>query len=83
MLAAADSSPEADLDRKEQVMLARRALMDLRPEEQEVFLLRQDGQMTYEEIGRSLQIPVGTVKTRMRLALGKLRKALASEIDGP
>jgi RNA polymerase sigma factor (sigma-70 family) len=83
MLASADSSPEAELTRKEQVMLARRALMDLRPEEQEVFLLRQDGQMTYDEIGRSLHIPSGTVKTRMRAALGKLRVALASKTDDP
>ncbi len=82
MLVAADSNPEADLDRKEQVALARRALMKLRPEEQVVFLLRQDGQMTYEEIGRSLHIPVGTVKTRMRLAVGKLREALTTKTDG-
>ncbi len=82
MLVGADSNPEEDLDRKEQVALARRALMKLRPEEQVVFLLRQDGQMTYEEIGRSLHIPVGTVKTRMRLAVGKLREALTTKTDG-
>ena len=51
--------------------------MHLRPEEQEVFLLRQNGEMTYEEIAVALDVPSGTVKTRMRLALSKLREVLA------
>jgi len=32
--------------------------------------------MTYEQIAEAIKIPVGTVKTRMRLALSKLREAL-------
>ncbi|MBN2474669.1 MAG: RNA polymerase sigma factor [Pirellulales bacterium] len=75
-LMAKDQGPEADATRREQLALVRRTLSQLRPEEQEVFLLRQNGQMTYEEIARSIDIPVGTVKTRMRLALSKLRGAL-------
>jgi RNA polymerase sigma-70 factor (ECF subfamily) len=55
------------------------AIQELREEEQEVFLLRQNGQLTYEQIGETLEIPVGTVKTRMRLALQRLREALAEE----
>ena len=70
------SQPEAEAVRREQLDLVRRALGQLRPEEQEVFLLRQNGQMTYEQIAQSISIPVGTVKTRMRLALSKLRGAL-------
>ena len=50
---------------------------ELRAEEQEVFLLRQNGQMTYDEIAESIGIPTGTVKTRMRLAITKLRETLA------
>jgi RNA polymerase sigma-70 factor (ECF subfamily) len=49
---------------------------DLRPEEKEVFLLRQNGDLTFEEIGLALSRPVGTVKTQLRAALGKLRVAL-------
>jgi RNA polymerase sigma-70 factor (ECF subfamily) len=67
---------EADRAREEQLDAVRRALKALRSEEQEVFLLRQNGELTYEEIGRSLNIPLGTVKTRMRLAIGKLREAV-------
>src|SRR5688572_17642607 len=61
----------------ERLARLRAALMQLRPEEQEVFLLRQNGEMTYEEIAESLEVPTGTVKTRMRLALSRLREVLA------
>ncbi len=54
----------------------RGALFDLRPEERDVFLLRQNGNLTYEEIGALRRRPVGTVKTQMRTALIKLRKVL-------
>ena len=74
-----DAPPEADVLHREQLALVRRALLDLRPEEQEVFLLRQNGEMTYEEIARLINIPLGTAKTRMRLALTKLRDALAPQ----
>jgi RNA polymerase sigma-70 factor (ECF subfamily) len=77
MVASDDSQPQDALDRQERLALVQRALLELRPEEQEVFLLRQNGEMTYEEIAQAISIPVGTVKTRMRLALEKLRGALA------
>ena len=71
--------PRARAEHNEQIASIREALRQLRPEEQEVFLLRQNGQMTYEEISQAIGIPTGTVKTRMRLALTKLRKALVNE----
>jgi RNA polymerase sigma-70 factor, ECF subfamily len=55
----------------------RRALKGLRPEEKEVFLLRQNGDLTYEQIALVCRRPVGTVKTQMRAALQKLRTVLA------
>jgi RNA polymerase sigma-70 factor (ECF subfamily) len=48
----------------------------LREEEKEVFLLRQNGDLTYEQIAEMRHVPVGTVKTQMRSALDKLRKLL-------
>jgi RNA polymerase sigma-70 factor, ECF subfamily len=52
----------------------RQGLHTLRPEEKEVFLLRQNGELTYAEIAAMRKCPVGTVKTQMRTALEKLRK---------
>lgn len=56
----------------------RRAIAHLRPEEKEVFLLRQNGELTYEQIAEIRNVPVGTVKTQMRAALMKLRQVLNS-----
>jgi RNA polymerase sigma factor (sigma-70 family) len=78
MLATKNPGPHACLEHDEDLSRLRRALADLRNEEQEVFLLRQNAQMSYEEIAQSLGIPLGTVKTRMRLALEKLRLALGT-----
>jgi RNA polymerase sigma-70 factor (ECF subfamily) len=52
------------------------ALTRLRPEEQAVFLLRQNSALTYEQIAALRRLPVGTVKTQMRSALAHLRLAL-------
>jgi len=76
MLEATVETPDEALSRKEQLEQLRDAIVTLRPEEQEIFLMRQNGDMTYEEIALAMDLPAGTVKTRMRLALTKLRKAL-------
>src|SRR5690348_11289055 len=68
------SSPGLELEKKETMLRLRQALQELRPEEQEVFLLRQNGELTYEQIAEMHNRPVGTVKTQMRSALQKLRK---------
>ena len=52
------------------------ALMTLRPEQRDVVALAYFGGLTHSEISRELDQPLGTVKTRMRLAMKKLREAL-------
>ncbi len=69
-------SPGLELERQETLLRLREALMDLRPEEKEVFLLRQNGDLTYEQIAEMHNRPIGTVKTQMRSALKKLRRVL-------
>lgn len=69
-------APDEEVERDERVQRLRVALTSLRAEEQEVFLLRQNGELTYEEIAETLQVPTGTVKTRMRLALQRLKEVL-------
>jgi len=68
--------PTRSLEEQESLQQVRKALLGLRPEEQEVFLLRQNGELTYEQIAEMHNRPVGTVKTQMRSALMKLRKVL-------
>jgi RNA polymerase sigma-70 factor (ECF subfamily) len=77
MPALESPSATCDVEQRESLELLRQALAQLRPEEKEVFLLRQNGDLTYEEIAELSNRPVGTVKTQMRSALAKLRKVLA------
>jgi RNA polymerase sigma-70 factor (ECF subfamily) len=77
MLASRHDGPDKIVEHDERLTRLRAALKQLRPEEQEVFLLRQNGDLTYDQIAELLDVPTGTVKTRMRLALAQLRKVLA------
>jgi RNA polymerase sigma-70 factor (ECF subfamily) len=69
-------SPSDDVERQEAFERIRKAVLDLREEEKEVFLLRQNGELTYEQIAEVRSCPVSTVKTQMRTALEKIRKVL-------
>ena len=75
-LAGNEQRPDEIVEHDERLQRLRGAMQQLRDEEKEVFLLRQNGDMTYEEIAEALEIPSGTVKTRMRLALSRLRTVL-------
>jgi RNA polymerase sigma-70 factor, ECF subfamily len=76
MQLADDAVPAQIVEDEECVRRVRQALLHLRPEEKEVFLLRQNGELTYEQIAHMRGCPTGTVKTQMRTALEKLRKVL-------
>jgi RNA polymerase sigma-70 factor (ECF subfamily) len=54
----------------------RAALQSLPPNEREVFLLRQNGGLAYEEIAHRRQCSLETIKQHMRMALQRLRQAL-------
>lgn len=76
MATTENTSPLSGLEDQEALQRLREALLHLRPEEKEVFLLRQNGELTYDQIAELYDRPVGTVKTQMRSALQKLRKVL-------
>ena len=80
MLATKTPGPHACLEHEEDLSRLRRALGDLRTEEQEVFLLRQNAQMSYEEIAQSIGIPLGTVKTHLHRAKKQLRELLEGDL---
>ena len=79
MIPVRDDDPGQALEKQETVERLRAAIANLRPEEQEVYLLRENGELTYEQIAEIRGAPVGTVKTQMRSALQKLRKVLNPE----
>jgi RNA polymerase sigma factor (sigma-70 family) len=61
---------------QEAVQQLREAIQHLPSAEKEVFLLRQNGELTYEQIARLDNRSVEVVKGQMRSALRKLRPVL-------
>ena len=78
MASTADSPPDG-LIRDEQIERLRHAVAKLPQEQQEVFLLKQNGDLSYPQIAEAMSIPLGTVKTRMRAALRQLRESVGDQ----
>jgi RNA polymerase sigma-70 factor (ECF subfamily) len=68
--------PQKALLFKEQSQVLRNALEVLTPEERNTIETAFFSELTYEETAKRLNQPVGTVKTRIRSGMGKLREAL-------
>lgn len=75
------SDPVAQVTTKLDGGQLRDALEALRPEQREVVMLAYFGGLTHSEIARQLGQPLGTVKTRMRLALKRLKEVLGPRIQ--
>jgi RNA polymerase sigma-70 factor, ECF subfamily len=75
--ATAASVPDEIFDLREQGRLLRGALTILTPDERQAIEAAFFSELTYDEVAARLNQPLGTVKTRIRSGLGKLREALA------
>jgi RNA polymerase sigma-70 factor, ECF subfamily len=79
----ASSSRNADpgnrVEQAELTLAITRAVENLPEEQREVFLLKEEGGRTFEEIGSILGCGKETAKSRMRYALERLRNSLGRE----
>jgi RNA polymerase sigma-70 factor, ECF subfamily len=75
-----ESGPQEAFDLREQAHLVRHALTVLKPEERQVIETAFFSDLTYYEVAARLEQPLGTVKTRIRSGLGKLRQVLAKTV---
>ena len=75
---APSTGPQDDFDRREQGRRLRHALTVLTADERRAIETAFFSELTYGEVAARLNQPLGTVKTRIRSGLGKLRKALGS-----
>ena len=71
-IADESQSPEALLERKLTREAVRRGLDELPEDQRQILLLREIQQMSYEEIGETMNLEPGTVKSRIFRARKKL-----------
>lgn len=76
------ASPEENTVVAERRKFVRAALSSLSPEQREVIELAYYGGLSHSEIAVKLNQPLGTVKTRTRLGMMRLREALAPVLSG-
>lgn len=70
--------PAETLEKKEIRQRVQRALNELQPEDAMVILLRDLQDIAYEDVARVLNIPVGTVKSRLHRARQALKARLTA-----
>jgi RNA polymerase sigma-70 factor (ECF subfamily) len=71
-----DDLPDDALDREQQRQRVQAALSTLPPEQYEVVYLSYIEGLSHNEIADRLGAPLGTIKSRMRLAYQKVRESL-------
>lgn len=76
--AVAENVPET-LQTADRLRLLRAALGDLTADEREAIEIAYFSALSYREVAEQLQQPLGTIKTRIRSGLAKLRDALAAQ----
>lgn len=73
--------PETRLDQSERAVQVQRALAELSAEYRTVIVLREMDGCKYEEIAEILELPVGTVRSRLFRARLELRDRLAAVLE--
>lgn len=74
------ASPDADAVRTEQAEIVREAIARLSPKLAAVVILRYPQGLSYEEIGEILDVPPGTVRSRLNRAHAALRDLLGPSL---
>jgi RNA polymerase sigma-70 factor (ECF subfamily) len=74
--------PQSALQFQEESRLLRKALENLTPDERQAIEIAFFSESTYEEVARRLNQPLGTIKSRIRSGLSKLRTWLSRDSEG-
>ncbi len=80
-LTADVDGPEASMERNEQIEQVRQAVLSLPPASRAALILREYEGMTYQEIADALDIPIGTVMSRLNYARSQIRQILRRYLE--
>jgi RNA polymerase sigma-70 factor, ECF subfamily len=80
-LQTTEGRPELEPEVKERAATLQAAVLDLPPASRAVLVLREYEEMSYQEIAATLEIPVGTVMSRLNYARQALRQSLATYLE--
>lgn len=80
-LMATTIGPEAAAERSERAEYVREAVLSLAPASRAVLILREYEGLSYKEIADTLNIPMGTVMSRLNYARTKLREMLRAYLE--
>ena len=76
-LKSSDLNPEQKLERKQRIAMLRQVVDSLKPNYRKLVKLRYFKEMTYDEIAKKLDIPIGTVKAQLHRSREQLFKIMS------
>lgn len=76
-LVSADKNPEQIFEQNEQTQILWQAINQLTEKDREIIILKEFQEMPYQEIAETLNIPIGSVMSRLYYA----RKRLLKEVE--
>jgi RNA polymerase sigma-70 factor (ECF subfamily) len=81
---ASNAAAAWEVARGREVGSAFRSVMDaLEPDVREVLILTEVETLSYEDVAELLEVPVGTVRSRLHRARAEVRRRLAGVLDAP
>lgn len=81
LVSDSQAGPEAALLQKERSLAVQQAISSLPEASRAVLVLREYGGLSYQEISSALDIPLGTVMSRLNYARDRLKAILSPEMS--
>jgi len=76
-----DLKPDQHMQKQQRIAILRKIVDQLKPKYRDLVKLRYFKEMTYEEVAKSLNIPIGTVKAQLHRSREQLFQIMAGSRD--
>jgi RNA polymerase sigma-70 factor (ECF subfamily) len=74
-------TPESEMMHREKLLMLKGAIRMLPKKQRDVFVLKEYGDLTYQEIAETLKIELGTVMSRLNRARQAIKETIMGEQD--